>query len=69
MVSGRPPQRSVATFVRPSVLPYINTRNTARITNHKPANHDFQNARMQLATSIAIIRRVATSGRHCWSNG
>ncbi len=69
IVSGTPPQRAVSTGVKPATPPRISTKNTARTASHATASHRLHNTRVQLATSIATMSSVATSGRHCSSNG
>ncbi len=69
MVSGRPPQRSVSTGVRPITPPFISTKKNASTASHSPTSQGFQKVRTQLATSSATSAMVAISGRHCWSNG
>ena len=68
-VSGSPPQRSVSTLLRPSTLPYISVKKTASTPAHSSTSQGFQQKRTQLATSRLSISKVATSGRHCSSNG
>jgi hypothetical protein len=69
MVSGRPPQRSVSTGTRPSTPPFISVKNSASTATHSSSSQGFQKVRTQLATSRATRAMVATSGRHCCSNG
>ena len=69
MVSGRPPQRSVCTTDKPPTPPYISAKKAASTATHAAMSHVFQNMRVQLMTSRPTINSVATSGRHCSSNG
>jgi len=69
IVSGRPPHRSVPTSVRPNQPPPMSTKNTASTMAQATISHLLHSGRMQLATSIATMIAVATSGRHCSSNG
>ena len=69
MVSGRPPQRPVSTSVSPMTPPPISMKNAAMTTIQATTSQGFQKVRVQLATNSATIKRVATKGRHCSSNG
>ena len=69
IVSGTPPQRAVSTGVRPATPPRISTKKTASTATHATISHRLHSTRVQLATSMATISSVATSGRHCSSNG
>ena len=69
MVSGRPPQRSVSTWVKPMTLPYIKTKNTASTPSQSSGSQGFQKTRTQLATNRLVSSNVAISGRHCSSKG
>ncbi|MNV93569.1 hypothetical protein D3C71_1882770 [compost metagenome] len=68
-VSGRPPQRSVGTGVRPATPPSIKAKNTAHTSTQASSSQRFQKRRMPLATTSSSNRPVASIGRHCSSSG
>jgi hypothetical protein len=69
MVSGTPPQRAVSTGVRPATPPRISAKNTTSTASQATTSHRLQRMRVQLATIMTTISNVASSGRHCSSNG
>ena len=67
IVSGRPPQRLVGTYAKPSEPPRISTTKTASVTTHSGSSQPRQLRGQALNNVVAVSTVTATAGRH-WSS-
>ncbi len=67
MVSGRPPQRLVGTWLQPNTPPRISSTKAASASSHNGGSHQRQLRGQALSTVTADSSATAIAGRH-WSS-